>query len=268
MPSPFPGMDPYLEDPGLWPDFHHRFISIASDLIAEQIRPKYFVRIEERVYVSEEDDSGRSMIVPDVQITAWPRGRMGSANTAVGVAAVVEMSEPLVVDVVFEDDIREARIEIVDREGRAVVTVIELLSPSNKLHGSRGRTSYVVKRAQVLNSPTHWVEFDLLRAGVGFGARPLTKDCEYFAQVARADRRPKGMIWPIRLDERLPVVAIPLKAGDPDVPLDLQAVLATAYDRAGYDLTVDYRREPSPTLSPEWAGWSDRLLKAKGLRTG
>src|SRR3954465_953388 len=94
MPSPFPGMDPYLEDPGLWPDVHHRLISIVSDLIAERVRPKYYVRIEDRVYLPAEDDDARPHRVPDVLVSSrsgwegrpyWP-----------GAAGGVEIAEPVV----------------------------------------------------------------------------------------------------------------------------------------------------------------------------
>ena len=108
MPSPFPGMDPYLEHPGRWPDVHHRLISIASDLLTAQLRPKYCVRVEERVY--------------------------------------------LIATTLFEEEIHEARLEVIDRELRSAVTVIEVLSPTNKYPGSRGQKSYQEKRFEVSDS--------------------------------------------------------------------------------------------------------------------
>ena len=90
---------------------------------------------------------------------------------------------------------------------------------------------------------------------------------EYLVHVSRVEQRPKGLLWPIRLSQRLPVIPIPLRPEDPDASLDLQAVITTAYDRAGYDLSVDYTRDPVPPLTGEWAAWADGLLKAKGLRT-
>lgn len=269
MPSPFPGMDPYLEDPGLWPDVHHRFITIASDFLAGLLRPKYLVRIEERVYISDESDPGRSVIVPDIRIAARPgwEGRPFEPREGeVGEVGGVDVAEPVVATTMFEEDIHEARIEIIDRDQRLVVTVIEVLSPTNKVTGARGRESFEQKRREVMNSPSHWVEIDLLRGGDGLSAREVLPPCEYLAHVSRVETRPKGMFWPIRLSQRLPVLPIPLKPEDPDASLDLQAVLVTAYDRAGYDLAVDYTRDPVPPLTGEWPIWSDRLLKAKTLR--
>jgi len=72
MPSPFPGMDPYLENPSLWPDGHGRLINIASELLLAQLRPKYFVQIDERLYLANDNESpmtGRPTIF------GWTTGR-------------------------------------------------------------------------------------------------------------------------------------------------------------------------------------------------
>ena len=133
MPSAFPGVDPYLEHPGLWPDVHHRLIALAGDLLTEQLRPRYYARIEERVYISDEYDPGRRVIVPDLAVVRTATGRTtesgGSTST---------ISEPIEITSLIEDEIHEARIEIIDGADRTVVTVIEVLSPTNKVPGSPG----------------------------------------------------------------------------------------------------------------------------------
>lgn len=149
MPSPFPGMDPYLEEPGLWPDVHHGLTSEMRAALNRQLRPKYRVRVEERVYVSDEND-------------------------------------------LIEDEIHEARLEIVDRFERSVVTVIELLSPTNKVTGSRGRASYEDKRQEVMHSPSHFVEIDLLRAGAPLHAREALPKADYYVHVSRGMADPRG----------------------------------------------------------------------------
>jgi hypothetical protein len=263
MSSPFPGMDPYLEDPGRWPDVHHRLITIASDALTERLRPKYYVRIEERVYISGEEDPGRTVIAPDIRIAARP-GREGHPPESAEPAGV-QVVEPVENVVLLDEEIHEAYLEIIDRDRRSVVAVIEVLSPANKVRGSEGLESFVRKRKEVMSSPSHWVAIDLLRAGVGVQTlRPLPP-YEYLVHVSRAGRHPRGRFWPIRLPQPLPSIPIPLKPEDPDVPLDLQAVLDTAYDRAGYDLSVDYTRDPVPPLTGEWAEWAGRLLRDKGL---
>lgn len=268
MPSPFPGMDPYLENPGLWPDVHHRLITIASDRLGELLRPKYLVRIEERVYVADEEEGleeSRAR-VPDLRVAERP-GWEGATFRPGGGVAVEEVAEPVVARTLIEEEAREAYLVVIDRELRSVVTVIEVLSPTNKVPGSHGLSSFEQKRLEVMTSPSHWVEIDLLRQGVSLSARhDLATPCEYLVHVSRVAQRPQGQLWPIRLSQRLPVVPVPVKPEDPDAPLDLQAALATVYDRAGYDLEIDYRRDPVPPLDGPWAEWADRWLKQRGVR--
>jgi len=177
------------------------------------------------------------------------------------------VAEPLVLTTLIEDEIHEARLEVIDTHQQAVVTVIELLSPTNKIVGSRGRASYEQKRREVMTSSSHFVEIDLLRDGDHLHTRELLPAAEYFVHVSRRGRRPKGFVWPIRLPQRLPAIGVHLKDGDDDAPLDLQAVLATAYDRAAYDLQIDSGSEPTPPLTAEFADWAHELLVSKGLRS-
>ena len=263
MQSPFPGMDPYLEDPSFWPDVHHGLISEMQAVLNRQLRPQYHVRVEERVYISDENDPGRKAIIPDLKIV-----EMGFSDrpTTSFLEASTAVAEPLILTTLIEDEIHEARLEVIDTNQQAVVTVIELLSPTNKINGSRGRASYEQKRREVMTSTSHFVEIDLLREGDHLHTRELLPPAEYFVHVSRKDRRPKGYVWPIRLPQRLPVIGIPLKDGDPDAKLDLQEVLTTAYERAAYDLQVNYRAEPTPRLAPELAEWANTLLTSKGMR--
>jgi Protein of unknown function (DUF4058) len=221
MPSPFPGMDPYLEEPGLWPDVHARLIAVASEFLGQSLRPKYYVRIEQLEAIS-----------------------------------------------LIEEEIHESYIEIVDRVERLVITVIEILSPTNKVASSRGRKSYETKREEVMKSPSHLVEIDLLRRGEPIPIYGGIPPHEYLVHVSRADRRPKATLWPIRLSQHLPPIAVPLKPEDGSVDLDLQAVLDASYDRAGYDLEIDYGVDAVPPLEGEWNTWAHRLLLEKGLRAG
>jgi hypothetical protein len=252
-------MDPYLEEPGLWPDVHHELISVARELLNKQLRPKYHVRIEERVYLSDENDPGRQVIIPDVRVAGADQGaRMTTAREATTGGAAV--AEPVELTTLIEDEIHEARLEVIDRDQRSVVTVIEILSPANKIPGSRGRASYQQKRAEVMNSSSHFVEIDLLRSGAALAARELVPPADYYVHVSRKSERPKGLVWPIQLPQRLPVVPVPLLVEDGQTPLDLQQVLATAYDRAGYDLQIDYNQEADPPLPEKYRQWAGEVL--------
>ncbi len=263
MPSPFPGMDPYLESPVHWPDVHHELMSVARELLNRSLRPRYHVRVEERVYVSDETDPGRKAIIPDLQVIAghtessW-NSDFGQIGTSV--------CEPVVLTTLIEDEIHEARLEIIDANEKAVVTVIEILSPTNKIVCSRGRASYEQKRKEVMTSSTHLVEIDLLRDGDHLHCRELLPKADYYVHVSRRGDRPRGTVWPILLPQRLPVISIPLNSEDPDVMLDLQTVLNTAYDRAAYDLVVDYRIAPVPPLTGQLIEWANALLCSQGKR--
>jgi hypothetical protein len=257
-------MDPYLENPRLWPDVHHGIISVTSETLNRQLRPKYYVRIEERVYISDEDDPGRSVIIPDLRIAECP-GQEKQALQPQGVPTP-EVPKPVVITTLIDDEIHEARLAVIDREKRQVVTAIEVVNPTNKVAGSRGQASYLQKRQEVMRSPSHLVEIDLLRQGVPIRIREDLPPCDYLVHVSRKEHRPKSWLWPIRLPQHLPVVSIPLRQGDPDAKLDLQSVLTTVYDRAAYDMSINYRSEPVPPLSAEWEEWAHHLLQEKELR--
>jgi hypothetical protein len=165
-----------------------------------------------------------------------------------------------------DDQIKEARLEIRHLESKSLVTVIEVLSPTNKIPGSRGRASFMQKRRDTLGSDVHWVEIDLLRAGQPTATRPPLVPSDYRILVSRAGERTRPRCWSVSVRQPLPIVGIPLRGKDPDVPLDLGAVLNAAYDHGAYDLSVDYRREPDPPLSADDAAWADELLHERGLR--
>ena len=248
MPSPFPGMDPYLEAPGLWPDVHHGLTSEIQAVLNRQLRPKYHVRVEERVYISDENDPGRKVIIPDLQIHDAGAQYSRSLWTPETAASTATLVEPVLLTTLIEDEIHEPYLELVDHASRSVVAVIEILSPANKVAGSRGRASYEQKRQETMRSFTHLVEVDLLRDGVSLHAREILPLADYYVHVSRRGQRPRGLVWPILLPQRLPVIGIPLLPDDPDVSLDLQSVLNIAYERAAYDLEIDYQQAPVPCL--------------------
>lgn len=268
MPSPFPGMDPYLEHPGLWPDVHHMLISSYREMLAAQLRPKYLVAIEERTYILEECDvmAMLDVRIPDVEVSArlgWESAPCSPGNEEPELA----VPEPVVATTWLEEEVREAYLTIQDRESRRVITAIELLSPANKRPGSSGRRSYETKRREIYYSPTHLVEIDLLRGDRMVPRVPRKIGAhEYLVHVSRESMRPRGELWGIRLPQRLPIIPIPLKDDDPDGRLDLQAALDSAYDRAQYDLRIDYRKPPMPPLDEKLDAWADQILRSRGLR--
>lgn len=255
-------MDPYLEAPGLWPDVHHEIISVSREILNQKLRPKYHTRIEERVYISDEGDPGRSVIIPDLRIASRSGHEKGTFQPFK--EAGISVAEPVVLTTLLDDEIHEPRIEIIETDGRRLVAIIEVLSPSNKVPGSHGRASFIEKRREIMNSSSHWVEIDLLRMGASFIARDMLPPCDYLVHASHAQKRPKGLVWPIILTQRLPVISIPLKDEDPEIPLDLQQVLSTAYERGAYDLELNYHHEPNPPLPEKYLDWAKSLLSQKG----
>lgn len=247
MPSPFPGMDPYLEDTTEWGGVHSRFINSISDYLADIISPHFFVKIEERVYITVLDNPDKRPIVPDVYVVTGQRGEQ--LATTAGAITTPTLIEPL-----YDLEIRDRYIEIRDTRNREVVTTIELLSPFNKTPGTQGREAFLRKRKQVMASQTHWIEIDLLRAG----ERPpeVAGKSDYYALLKRGGRQGPLEVWYFDLRDKLPTIAVPLRPPFEDVPLNLQAIFEDVYTRAHYAESVDYSGNPPlPHLRPADAVW-------------
>lgn len=260
MPSPFPGVDPYLENPELWAEVHHRLITAIADAIAPSLRPKYRVAIEKRIYLSDVKDRDLVMI-PDVTIFSKP----SSDNQFQSTATLTSSREPITVTVPIPEETREGYLEIREVGTGEVITVIEILSPKNKRAGV-GRRLYESKRQQVLTSATHLVEIDLLRGG-----KPMSVEGEiqadYRILVSRSNRRPIAHLYAFSVREEIPPFPLPLQSVDVEVQVELQTLLSGVYERAGFDLAVDYTQPTIPPLKGNDAAWADALLREKGLRS-
>jgi Protein of unknown function (DUF4058) len=175
-------------------------------------------------------------------------------------------TEPLIVPTLMDEEIEEAFLKIIHVESEELVTVIEVLSPTNKIRGSRGRASFMAKRRDILDSGVHWVEIDLLRTGVPSVTDPPLPPSDYRILVSRADQRTRTRFWPIGVRQPLPEIKIPLRGKDPETLLNLGAVFRMVYDRAAYDASVDYRKGPQPPLEADDARWARELLRGVGGR--
>jgi hypothetical protein len=262
MTNPFPGMNPYLEQ--FWGYVHHSLITYACDRLQFSLPRDLRARVEERVFVESPGDP-RSFF-PDVRIVQRSRRKSGAAKNNGGVA----LAEPIRISLP-NDPISEGFIEILDlATGRRVVTVIEILSPYNKVAG-RGRKLYLQKQEECCKGGVNLVEIDLLRTGkwtvavpqdlVEASHRSSYKICILRAGAGHWD------FYPAPLRERLPVIPIPLRKSDADVPLDLQALLDQCYRNGAYDEDIDYKREPIPPLAKEDRHWADELLRKKRRRS-
>jgi hypothetical protein len=255
MPSPFPGMNPWFEEPSLWPGVHGSLIDEIRAVINRLAPDRYFADIEERVYLCTVDDPFERIVVPDVVIRGEPvPSSEPSPEQATGTATLVA---PVRATIVGTVEHREHRVVLrtADDEQR-VVTVIEVLSPANKTPGSKGQSAYRAKRDEVLDSDCHFIEIDLLRAGIRIPAGWNRPELDYRIAVSRQEDRPMADWWFIALRQPLPTIPVPLSGDDPDLQLDLQSVLNTVYDRGGYVRRMNYSKPiPSPAVSEQDQEW-------------
>jgi hypothetical protein len=263
-------MDPYLESPGLWPDFHDRYATQISAVLNQTLPRPYYAQLAQREQIDVFDEAISRRIISDVAVHRDPTGR-----TSQGVAVLEqprsELSESIVVEFPL-DQAWTSFVEVRDgSRGHEVVTVIELISPSNKRPGP-DCDAYRTKRDSLLRSSTSLVEIDLLRDGPRLWAgvaldrqfQSLVPRPEYLAVVNTAWERPRTLrfeVFPIRLDRALPVIPIPLREGQERTPLDLQFAFERTYADGPYARSVDYSRDPEPLLPADAMSWvNERLL--------
>ena len=224
MPSPFPGMDPYLEGP-LWMGIHSQLTAEIARQLAPKLRPKYLALTTERFVLDEISDVhvATASIYPDVSVV--DSGAKSSGQGGLATAAPIRLAT------VVPTRVPHVMIEIRETGSRQLVTAIEVLSPTNKR--ADGREEYLAKRRRILLSTAHLIEIDLLRQGQRVPMQQPLPDAPYFVLLNRAEERPIAEVWPIQLGERLPVVPVPLLPADTDVALDLQQALTNVYDLLG-----------------------------------
>jgi hypothetical protein len=257
--TPFPGMDPYLERSDLWPDVHNSLVTALRDDLAPRLRPRYYVSLEERTYVGGPEAlffAGR----PDagvVQLGA-PVNEEQFVYTPAG-ARVVNVTLPV------PEQVTETFLQVRTAGTDRVVTVLEVLSPTNKQPGE-GCKQYEQKRLVLLGTLTHLVEIDLLRAGSPMTIWGNGHQAHYRILVSRSPQRPQADLLPFSVRQPVPAFRLPLQAGDDEPLVALNELLHALYERAGYDLRLDYRSVPEPPLEADDAAWAGALLREAGLR--
>jgi hypothetical protein len=248
--SPFPGMDPFLEEPSLWGSVHTRLMNSISDQLAELVSPDFYVDIQQHVTILHLEDQAVRHIIPDVYVAK----QRPVPQQQIRAGAVI--TPPTLLEPLEQLEIHERFLEVRDRRSREVVTIIEVLSPWNKAAGQERWDAFQAKRRTVMASHTHWIEIDFLRAG----KRPaeVAEKSDYYALLKRGGALGPYEVWYFDLRDTLPTIAVPLRAPYVDVPLDLRAALADMYRRARYAESIDYTSAiPSPRLRPadvQWAG--------------
>jgi len=262
MPSPFPGMDPYIEAAEVWSDFHGGLAAEIRRRLNALISPRYIARLIPHVTYEIVEVAKPAGVPPDVGV--WqprpPAGQMTEAMAAI-------TPTPVEITVGMEMPLRLYSVEIRTTEALELVTAIEILSPVNKRRNHDAFHDYQRKRRDLLRSSAHLLEVDLLRGGERHLTGREVPPAPYLIALSRADRRPRVELWPLQLADTLPVLPTPLREPDPDAPLDLGACVATLYEDGRYDLLIDYRRPPPPpALSEAETRWLDECLRARSLR--
>jgi hypothetical protein len=253
MPCPFPGMDPYLEMQPYWGDFAPKILSEISNHLLARLLPRYDVRLEEYVLLTE-DEIRLHRLRPDVAIATTDRWKPGRGGAAVAEPLAAELEYPAY------EEYTQRHLKIVHLPTERVVTVIELLSPSNKLRGEGGLDTYLAKRAELLTARCNLVELDLLRGGQRLPMTGQIPPGDYDALIGPIIKRPKCTViaWTVR--SPLPTINIPLLDPDPDLLLDLQTVFRAAYEPAFYDQRLHYELPLDPPLSERDQAWVGETL--------
>jgi hypothetical protein len=257
MESPFPGMDPYLEHPSLWPDVHNRLIAALADDLSARVAPRYYVGLERRTYLLKADDMvfiGR----PDIAVASTTGASIVASRPAMTSVTVLE------VDVPMPDEVSENFLEIHEVKTGKLITILELLSPVNKLH-TQGREEYERKRGSVFRSWTNLVEIDLLRAGAPMPVIGAQVQSDYRILVSRGIQRPRASLIAFTLRQPIPTFTLPLLPGDDEPEVALNRILHALYQRARFDLRLDYTQPPIPPLAAADVAWARQLITVRGL---
>ncbi len=260
MPSPFPGMDPYLEQSIFWSSFHFRLIGAIAAALEPQLSLQYYVEVETRTYQSDDDEEEILIGIPDAAVFSSQSSSITPEQSLPIESSVATQSRPERVSLPMSIPVNERYLEVREAKTDAVITVIEVLSPKNKRTGD-GRTAYEKKRRLILESATHLVEIDLLRGGKAMPILGARSQSAYRILVSRSDQRPSADLYGTDLQQSLPTVPIPLKVGEDDLCLDLQAAFSKVYAEARYSMRIDYQQPvPSPALSAQDQRWVTALL--------
>jgi hypothetical protein len=264
MPSPFPGMDPYIEAPELWPNMHLSLIAEIRNALNIVLPPNYVADIGERVFLEHFPGS----MGPDVAVVKFPKTPKPKFSHDGGVAVAVDVCDEPMRLLTFVEETRQPFVQIIRTGNESTIVVeIEVLSPTNKASG-RGRRNYLQKQERLLFGGAHFIEIDLLRAGKHTIACPRpSKDqhipWDYLVSLHRAASFNEFEVWARTVRQSLPRISVPLLNSDSDVVLDLQRVFSKCYDQGRFNIKLDYSIPPKPPLNPEDAAWAQELLNQK-----
>ena len=265
MPSPFPGMDPFIESQR-WEGFHASIIPTIAEILLPELRPDYFCDVQNHVYLMTNEDEIRRHLGPDVHVAARDLSSSADLTDSVSAGQVATLL-PKVITLPSPFQLEQGYLVIRTTKGREVVTVIEVLSPWNKSR-PEGLPEYLTKRQEYFHSSAHVVEIDLLRGGNRLPCQEALPDADYFTYVSRSYQRPSVDVYSWSLRDPLPTVPTPLREGDADIPLDLAETFERVYSRGGYDYSIDYGDAVVPRASGDDSAWIAERITQWQTRQG
>jgi hypothetical protein len=254
-------MDPYLEDPAFWRDFHSRFINACSEVLSDRLPPGYEARIDEQLRLVEHTPELVIDRLPDVAVTRGPSTGRQAATTRATAGSVATLEPVAILTPIEVEEVHDTWIEILHRPERSLVTVIEILPPTNK--AGAGYAEYRNKRIGILGRRAHLVEVDLLLGGRRHELGAALPRGDYYAYVTRDDRRPYVDVYAWTLRDALPTIPVPLKAPDPDIGLNIAEVFGITYQRGRYARSLPYGSAPTAPLEADALQWATNHGKIK-----
>jgi hypothetical protein len=264
MPSPFPGMDPYIESTGIWSSFHHAFINACHDQLNQRLPADYIAAIEERVLMVSESEAATRSRAAEPDVAVLHAGSGGSFRRAVTPGQVTATLDPVTLPQPIEllDVPTQLYIRVVHLPEQRLVTDFELLSPANKKRGGDDRAAYLSRRQDLLRHEVNLVEVDLLLAGDRLPMRAPLPTGDYYMFLTRWQTNGHCDVYAWSLHQALPTIPIPLRTEDGDIGLDLAATFAQTYERGRYDRLLSYG-PPPPILSDQDRAWVTERLTAR-----
>ncbi len=263
-PSPFPGVDPYLEASPLWQGFHNSYIHGLLEAIQPALPDKYVAVMEMRIYLQPTEEGGRTRSrIPDLQVARTGPQQVSSVHASAARGVMLDLDMDLL-------ESREALLNIFEASTRRLVTSVELLSPSNKRPGA-GREEYRNKQLRLYGEGVNLVEIDFIRGGMNALLVPGERlsslgPFDFVTGKLRAAEylRYEARTWTLR--ESIPMLTVPLDAEEPEVPVELQAVYQRTFANSAFTRLLNYTRGLVPPLEFEDQDWADQLLAAADLK--
>ena len=264
--NPFPGMNPYLEDPLIWPGFHNQLIARMAFELGPQVPANYRVDIQERTEVVTIGGSASepTFRIPDARVTATSdlpdRLELAPAYTNTATTATAPLENGVAVRVAMLEEARVTYLYVQRMPDWKVVTIVEVLSPTNKIPGE-GRTNYLHKRDEVFASGVSLVEIDLLRGGQPMPLQTVLPPSHYRILVSRGWERPDAVLYPFNVQQAIPKFTLPLSPDDDEPEVNIGPIVNALHHNARYAQVVRYAdRPPGPALATEFQEWVDERV--------